>query len=169
MKIYHFCCLHTKTQIKHHTFCEQNTPKMMDFIVNSNKIYANCQIERTLPKKTQSVATVFFAGSISLSRALFPCLSLFGNSFFANLTRNARAGSLGLGTMTTTDPNIVGVGRVARVARCVPGNLLKNFDFWRPQKPVLAAAASNWWQCKLLTDHIFLTKREQNQCPIHKS
>ena len=54
---------------------------------------------------------------------------------------SARAPSLGSATMTTTDPNIVGVGRVPRVARCVAGKLFQNFDFGTPSGPPLAAAS----------------------------
>ena len=58
------------------------------------------------------------------------------NHFFANLARKAHAAGLGSGTMTTTDPNIVGVERVPRVARCVAGKLWKSFDFGRPSRPL---------------------------------
>ena len=65
----------------------------------------------------------------------------------ANLTRNPRTASLGSGTMATTDPNIVGVGRDRGVARCLPGKFLKNFHFCMPEIPVLASSKY------LLTSH----------------
>ena len=70
------------------------------------------EIERTLPKKAPSEATVFFAGSISLSlsRALSLSLSYFFAEPKSEITPTQARTSPGDGSMGTTDPGYVGVG-----------------------------------------------------------